>query len=105
MTQMTQISKTDEDRAVSCLHRVSNLCLLCNLWISFLYRSGGAELPVAGVAEAGDDVPDVVQVRVEGGEVQRHVRVGALQGGDALRGRDDAGELHPRGAGPLQDVD
>ena len=63
------------------------------------------ELPVAGVAEAGDDVADLVEPLVEGGEVERHVRVGLLQGVAAFRRGDDADELHLRDADRLEDID
>ena len=40
----------------------------------------GPELPVAGVAEAGDDVALLVEVAVDGRQVDRHVGVGRRAG-------------------------
>src|SRR4029078_13648202 len=45
---------------------------------------GGAELAVAGVAEAGDDERVVVEVFVDGGRVDRQVEAGLLQQGDTF---------------------
>src|SRR5262245_17007008 len=67
--------------------------------------SRGGELPVAGVAEAGDDVGLVVQVRVEGGEVDGYIGVGGLQAFDAFRGGDEADEPEVIDSPAFEDVD
>ena len=55
---------------------------------------GRAELPVAGVAEAGDDVGAVVQPGVHGSERDGNRRLGSEERGDALRRADHADEAH-----------
>ena len=55
---------------------------------------GRAELPVAGIAEAGDDVGSVVQASVDGSEGDGNRWVRSEERGDALRGADDADEAH-----------
>src|SRR5262245_64479892 len=74
------------------------------------YRAGprplaGPELAVAGDAEAGHEVADLVEVPVERRDVDRHVRVRRAQPDDARRRGDDADELDAVGAPAVQDVD
>src|SRR5688572_393908 len=52
------------------------------------------ENPVAGVAEAGQDVALLVQLAVDSGRVDRDVGVGLVQRVNPLRRRDEADEFH-----------
>ena len=56
-----------------------------------LFRDG-AELPIAGVAQARDDVALLVEMAVERGEVDRHIGMLFLQHAHAFGGRDDRDE-------------
>src|SRR5688500_19359377 len=52
------------------------------------------ENPVAGVAEAGQDVALLVQLAVDSGRVDRDVGVGLVQRVNRLRRRDEGDEFH-----------
>ena len=53
-----------------------------------------AELSVAGIAQAGDDVFFRIQMAIQGGKVNRDIRVFVLQGRHALGGSDEGQELN-----------
>src|SRR4051794_118938 len=55
-----------------------------------LAGSTRGELPVAGVAQARHDVAYLAEVTVNGGQEERHVRMGGGQGAHALRGGDQS---------------
>ena len=52
-----------------------------------------AEDPVAGVAQAGDDVAVLVELFIHGGDVDLHVGVVGADALDALGGGEDVHEL------------
>ena len=55
---------------------------------------GSPELPVAGVAQAGDDIGALVEVVVDGGEGNGNAWMRSEEGGDACRSADDTDEAH-----------
>ena len=55
---------------------------------------GRAELPVPGIAEAGDDIGAIVEAVVDGGERHRHLGVGGEESGDTFRRSDHTDEAH-----------
>src|SRR5690606_18190014 len=67
-----------------------------------LFRS---EQPVAGVAEARHDVAVLVQMAVDGGHIDVHIRMFLLDGVDALGRRNQAHQLDLRAAALLQQGD
>src|SRR5207248_6611785 len=69
--------------------------------VSVSHMSLGPVEPVAGVAEAGDDVAALVQLAVDGGGDDPHVRVFALQVLDPFGRGDQADERDRAGARAL----
>src|SRR3954471_4496057 len=63
------------------------------------------EDPVAGVPQPGADVARGVELTVDHGGGDRHVRMSAPDGLDALRGGDQADEVQPLRAGALEPGD
>src|SRR5207248_8055589 len=47
------------------------------------------KLAITGVAQAGHDITLLIQVTVQRGQVDRHLRMGLAQGVDALRSGDE----------------
>ena len=86
-------------------HVHSSVHAVITISVTSLSVSAGAELAVAGVAQAGHDVAALVQVRVDGGHVDVHIGMRRRQGRDPFGRGDDADELDPRGAPALEDVD
>ena len=64
----------------------------------------GAENPVAGVAQAGDDVGVLVQPLIQGSQVDFHIRVGLLHCLHALGAADDVHHHNVPAAVALQEV-
>src|SRR5450759_58636 len=70
-----------------------------------LPRAAGAELAIAGVAQAGQDVALLVELAVHGRTVDLDIRMSAGDGVNAFRGHDQVDELDARGAPTLEDLD
>src|SRR5678816_2300156 len=68
-------------------------------------RSPGAEEAIARVAQAGHDVTVLVEVAVDRGGEDRHVGVHAVEGGEALRAREQADEADRARPGRPQAAD
>ena len=64
-----------------------------NLRCFLFFRLFRPENPVAGVAEAGDDVAVVVELLIDGSDKDINVRMVCLNAVDTLGGGDDAHEL------------
>lgn len=65
----------------------------------------GAEESISGVAEAGDDVAQLVEVGVHGGGDDGDVRVACVELGEALGAGEEADELDGGGARALEAID
>ena len=65
----------------------------------------GAEDPVAGIAQAGNDVGMVIELFVAGSQVHLHVGMGSLDSPDALGAADDVHHDDVLAAVLLQEVD
>src|SRR4051794_28591034 len=70
-----------------------------------LSRVAGRELAVAGVAEAGNDVPALVEMTVERREMDLHVGMRLMQGANSFRSRDQPQEGDPWHVPALEYVD
>lgn len=66
--------------------------------------SAGTKLAVAGVTQAGNNVAYLVEVIIHRGQVDRHVGMGTLHGGDAFRSADQPDEFDAFDAPILQNV-
>src|SRR5262249_27229544 len=63
-----------------------------------------AEQPVAGVAQAREDVTACIELTIERRGVDRHIRMGLEHGAHPLWGGHKAQEPDPRGPGGLEGV-
>src|SRR5450756_189699 len=70
-----------------------------------LPRAASAELAIAGVAQAGQDVALLVELAVHGRAVDLDIRMSACDGVDSLRRHDQVDELDTRRAPTLEHLD